>query len=175
MSNLKPSKAPLLLNQEEIICGRKIRWSEKGRILVYCKTGENIVEIYDHTATALKGVRENLTASNGETTASTHVGGKSWMFIMNEKFVEKYPEMISFDFENMKLVPGQKYIVQIREEISSYRAYVDKLPDFLEQDATYRVYPDGTLGKVRSRTFENRNRFDFPALTVIPDQHKRGK
>ncbi|QIW87681.1 hypothetical protein Ab1vBOLIVR5_gp33c [Agrobacterium phage OLIVR5] len=178
MSNLKPSPSAVKLNEEETIHGRRIKWSEKGRILVYCKQGRKIVEVYDYSATALKGVRDNLTASNGETTASTHIGGKGWVFYFNSSYARIH-EKPTFSFAEGKFDhEGNDYeILETARKTANdhFYAYCSELPEFLEQDATYRVHPDGSLEKVRSRTFENRNRFDFPVFTVVPVQSKRAK
>ena len=167
-----------LLNTKEFIGTTEVTWSEGGRIQVWfdgdrTQAKPRPSEVYDYSKTALKGVLDNLRASDGKTTKTQYLGN-GFKIIFNIKFAERRKDLFNFDFVDGKIVQGTSYECREYSAGKTYaktaEAYVKNLPSFLEVDGTYRVHSDGRLEKIRDRTFENMKRFEFPAITVIAQQ-----
>ena len=168
-----------ILNAEELIGTTLVKWSEAGRILVYFAKDLKAQkprpsEVYDYSKTALKGVLENLRASDGETTQSPFLGN-GYRALFNIKFAERRRDLYNFTFLDGKIIPGSKYLckeyeAKARTSAKHMACFVNVLPSFVEVDGTYRVHNDGRLEKIRDRTFESMKRYEFPVVTFIPEQ-----
>lgn len=165
-----------LLNTKEIIGQTEVTWSEGGRIQVWYegdRSRKRPSEVYDYSKTALKGVLDNLRASEGTTTKSPYQGN-GFKIIFNIKFSERRKDLYNFHLVEGFIVPGNSHQFKEYTAGKTYakvaEANIRFLPDFLEVDATYRVHPNGKLEKIRSRTFENMKRYEFPVITIIPSQ-----
>nr|CAI3971175.1 hypothetical protein ORM20_00126 [Ochrobactrum phage ORM_20] len=171
-----------ILNSQENINGTIVKWSENGRILVYYpsdmkKPKPRPSEAYDYSKTAIKGVLENLRASNGTTTQSPYLGN-GFVLIFNIKFFERRRDLHTFDLVDGKIVPGKnhecrEYEAKTRNNAKTTKSDIRELPPFLDVDGTYRIHSDGSLEKIRDRTFESSKRYEFPVFTIIPQTETR--